>query len=126
MGVDRASLSRSGSTVSATVLMGTFEPEIAQGSTAQIQYYLSDETFDCATQSRVEHEVRVYSPDGTLLGTSPPDPDTSLLTGSAYYTIYESLCADDSRLQGGGHASALDAIRDEARKRQASGLAVTN
>ncbi len=124
--IDRTTVRRSGNRVSATMLMGMFRPETPPGSTAEVKYYLSDETVDCTARARFEHEVRVYSPEGEMLGTSPPDPDTSIGTGSAYAKIYETLCAAESGLEGEGHATPLEAIRAEATERRASGRAVND
>ena len=126
IGVDRTSVRRSGGTVSATVLMGLFVPETPPGATAAMQYYLSDETVDCAALTRVEHEVRIYSPEGVLLGNSPPDPDTGIRAGSMSGSLHEALCDEAAGLDGEGHADPLTAIQAEAADRRATGRAVND
>jgi hypothetical protein len=126
MAVDRASLSRTRNTASVAVLMGNFQPETAGTPPTTIQYYVSDETFSCESESRVEHEVRVYSPSGEMLGTSPADTDTTIRTGSIYQDVYSAVCAGGAKLGGSGYATAIEAIRAEDKNRRLSGLEVAD
>lgn len=126
IGVDRTSVRRSDGTVSATVLMGMFVPETPPGTSAQMQYYLSDETIDCAAVTRVEHAVRIYSPEDVLLGTTAPDPEPGIRSGSMYGSLHQALCDAESGLAGDGHATPLIAIQAEAAERRATGRAVND
>lgn len=122
--IDRTTVRRSGSRVHATVLMAMFRPETPPGTAHSMQYYRSDESVDCAARERFEHEVRIYSPDDALLGTSPPDPDTSIGEGSMYQRVYDTLCGEGASIAGDGYASPLEVIRAEAEQRRATGRAV--
>jgi len=126
LAVERTTIRRSGDHVSATILMGMFRPETPPGTTIPMQYYLSDETMDCSAQTRVEHEVRVYGSDGTLLGRSPTDPNAGIRTGSMVHDVYEALCAGEPEPVGDGHATPMAAIRAEAAERRATGRAVND
>lgn len=124
MAVDRAKLSRTQDTASVSILMGNFQPETAGTPPTTIQYYVSDETFNCASQSRVEHAVRVYSPSGEMLGTSIPDTDTTIRTGSIFHDVYSAVCTGGAKLEGSGYTTAIDAIRAEGKNRRLRGLEV--
>lgn len=124
--IDRTTVRRSGNRVYATVLMAMFRPETPPGTTATMQYYRSDESVDCVAHERFEHEVRIYSPDDALLGTSPPDPDTSIRAGSMYQRVYDSLCDAEAGLAGDSYANPLAVIRAEAGQRRATGRAVND
>lgn len=122
MAVDRASLIRTGDKVSVTVLMGMFKAEPAQASSKMIQYYLSNETFDCTRRTRTEHEVRVYGPEDGQLGVSPPDPEPPVRPGSIYYESLTAVCDGGVSLQGDGYATPLDVISGESALRRSNGL----
>lgn len=126
LAVERTTIRRSGDHVSATVLMGFFRPETPPGTTAAMQYYLSDETMDCSAQTRAEHEVRIYAPDGALLGESPSNPNVSIRTGSMVHDVYEALCAGEPEPVSDGHATPMEAIRAEAGERRSTGRAVND
>ena len=106
--------------------MGNFQPETAGTPPTTVQYYVSRETFNCGLQSRVEHEIKVYSPSGEMLGTSPPDADTPIRTGSIYHDVYSAVCADAAKLEGSGYTTAIEAIRAEDKNRRRSGFEVAD
>jgi len=124
MAVNRTTLSREADTASVTVLMGMFKAEAAQPSPALIQYYLSDETFDCRSSSRIEHEVRVYGVEGEMLGTSLPDHEPQLRPGSIYGDILTMVCTTDLSLAAEGYVTPLDVIRGENAQRHSLGLEI--
>jgi len=126
MGIDRASLSRSGDQATASVLMGTFKPEtFNDGST--VSFYISRETFRCDARTRTEVTVTAFDPMGEVAYQAPHvEADLLVQPGSIYENVLVAACDGQTGLGGLGFAQPLEAIDAERTKRVAAGLQVVD